>query len=135
MPDQYHPLHSSIVRIRDALGAIVGAGFLAAPGLVCTCAHVVADALTIPRETEQPPERLVHLDFPFLGKAEVDASIQVWVRMEPNDGGGDIAVLRLTTDPPSAARPVRLLPASGFASDGVPVKMRFQQSGWTNDWS
>src|SRR5712672_2706082 len=115
MPNPYHPLHFSIVRIRDAKGAIVGAGFLAAPGLVCTCAHVVAEALNIPHDTEQPPEREVRLDFPFLGDAEVNASIQIWVRLEPNDGGGDIAILRLTTDPPSTAQPVRLLPVSNLS--------------------
>ena len=39
------------------------------------------------------------MDFPFLGGAEIGASIQVWVRMELNDGGGDIVVLGLMTDP------------------------------------
>jgi hypothetical protein len=115
MLDTHHPLHASIVLIRDENGMIHGAGFLAAPELVCTCAHVVADALNIPRETDQPPEGEVHLDFPFLREAGVSARIQVWVRMEPNDGGGDIAVLRLVTDPPSIARPVRLLSVSNLS--------------------
>jgi hypothetical protein len=108
----HHPLETSIVRILDARDAIFGAGFLAAPELVCTCAHVVAEALNISPETEQQPEGEVHLDFPFLGGAKVHACVKVWVPVEPNGGGGDIAVLRLTGDPPSAARPVRLLPVS-----------------------
>ncbi len=115
MLDSHHPLHASIVRIRDEHGTIHGAGFLATPALVCTCAHVVADALNIPREAEQPPEREVHLDFPFLGEAGVKARIQVWVRMEPNDGSGDIAVLCLVTDLPASARPARLLPVSNLS--------------------
>jgi hypothetical protein len=110
-----HPLHASIVRIRDENGMIHGAGFLAAPDLVCTCAHVVADALDSSRETEQKPEGKVRLDFPFLGEAEGTAYVKDWVRMEPNDGGGDIAVLRLSTAPSSSARSVRLLPASNLS--------------------
>jgi V8-like Glu-specific endopeptidase len=70
MSDSLHPLHSSIVRFRDAEGAIVGAGFLATPDLVCTCAHVVADALHLPRETAHLPEQEVHLDFPSFDGAQ-----------------------------------------------------------------
>src|SRR5438045_3272110 len=99
MPDSSHPLQFSIVRIRDVNGAIVGAGFLATPHLVCTCAHVVADALSILRETEHPPQQNVHLDFPFLDGAEGTACVHAWVCVEPDDGGGDIAILRLMTDP------------------------------------
>jgi hypothetical protein len=40
-----HPLHACLVRITTAGGAVVGSGFLVADRLVCTCAHVVAQAL------------------------------------------------------------------------------------------
>jgi WD40 repeat protein len=115
MPNPSHPLHFSLVRLRDATGTIVGAGFLATPILVCTCAHVVADALQISRETAQPPAQEVQLDFPFLGEAEGRACIHTWVRMAPDEGGGDIAILRLMTAPPVAARPARLLLGSTLA--------------------
>jgi len=135
MSDSSHPLHFSLVRIRDAQGAIVGAGFLAAPQLVCTCAHVVADALHISRETEQPPEQEVRLDFPLLEGAEGTAYIHLWVHMEPGDGGGDIAILRLTTAPPAAARPARLLPVStlsgkAFAAYGFPSETDIGQNAY-----
>ena len=125
MPDPHHPLHASILRIADAHDAIIGAGFLAAPWLVCTCAHVVADALGISRDTVSRPTTEVRLDFPFLDEAHISASVEVWVPIEPDGGGGDIAVLRLTSDPPPGARPARLLPVSNlsgrdFAAYGFP---------------
>src|SRR5690242_12270206 len=110
MPDPHHPLATSIVRILDAEGIIVGAGFLATPYLICTCAHVVADALGVPRKEKEKPQGDVLLDFPFFRESERRASVQDWVPMEPDDGGGDIAILRLRTEPPSEARSVRLLP-------------------------
>jgi len=70
MSDSLHPLHSCIVRFHDAEGAIVGAGFLATADLVCTCAHVVADALHLPRETAHLPEQDVYLDFPYFDGAQ-----------------------------------------------------------------
>ena len=121
MPNPYHPLYSSIVCILDERNAIVGAGFLAIPNLVCTCAHVVADALNIPRESKLIPEGVVRLVFPFLDEAGGEACIEAWVPMEPHEGGGDIAVLRLTSGPPSASRPVRLLPVSNLSGRNFEV--------------
>ncbi len=145
MLNPHHPLHASIVRICDEEGTIHGVGFLAEPGLVCTCAHVVADALNISPKTEQRPEGEVYLDFPFLGGVRGTACIQVWVPMKPNDGG-DIAMLRLTSAPPLGARSARLLPVDNlsgrdFAAYGYPNTTDFGQWAYgvlrdrlTNDW-
>jgi len=114
MLDPHHPLHRSIVRIRDKTGEIVGAGFLAAPTLVCTCAHVVCKALGLPPETHSPPTAVVSLDFPYLSEAPITALVEEWVPIQNKDGGGDIAVLRLTSKPSPDARPARLLPVSIF---------------------
>src|SRR5260370_1106891 len=76
------------------------------------CAHVVADALHLPRETVHLPEQDVYLDFPYFDGAQGTARPHVWLPLEPGEGGGDIAILRLGFDPPQASQPARLLPAS-----------------------
>ena len=88
-------------------------------GLVCTCAHVVADALAIPRDTADRPIAEVRLDFPFLDGAEASANVEVWVPMERKDDRGDIAVLRLTSDAHPDAQPARLLPMSMHDGDFI----------------
>src|SRR6266702_3514745 len=134
MLDPHHPLHRSIVRIRDETGEIVGAGFLAAPGLVCTCAHVICKALGLPPETTvSPPTSVVSLDFPYLGEAQTSAYVEEWVPIRTKDGGGDIAVLRLTSEASPGARPARLLPVSNlsgreFAVFGFPYTFDMGQN-------
>ena len=59
-----------VVRILDRGGAPVGAGFLAGPDLVATCAHVVADAVGAD-PYGPPPAATVHLDLPLF--ADPDA--------------------------------------------------------------
>src|SRR6266567_2803485 len=135
MLDPHHPLHRSIVRIRDKTGEIVGAGFLAAPTLVCTCAHVVCKALGLPPETHSPPTAVVSLDFPYLSEAPITALVEEWVPIQNKDGGGDIAVLRLTSKPSPDARPARLLPVSNlsgreFAAFGFPYTFDFGQNAY-----
>ncbi|WP_320777333.1 trypsin-like peptidase domain-containing protein [Streptomyces sp. CRN 30] len=80
-------------------GAVVGAGFLLAPELVCTCAHVVAEP------DGGPPGRPVTVDFPLLAGADagapVPAEVEFW---RPED---DIAVLRLAT-PADGTEPLPL---------------------------
>lgn len=113
-----HPLSPSIVRIRTTSGGIAGAGYLTTNSLICTCAHVVADALGIDRTTQEKPNTaVVTLDFPFLGSEIYYASIEEWQPINPNDGSGDIAVLRLSEDTPlpPRARPARLLTNHTFS--------------------
>ncbi|MFZ3551672.1 trypsin-like peptidase domain-containing protein [Streptomyces sp. 4.24] len=88
-----------------------GAGFLAAPDLVLTCAHVVSDAAGRPRE-EDLTGAAVTVDLPLdegrtdgEGPRQWPAVVENWVPIR-SGRAGDIAVLRLT-EPVSD---VRLLP-------------------------
>ncbi len=88
----------AIVRIRDAAGHVVGAGFLTTNELVLTCAHVLGGA---------PPAAQVTVEFPLLpADARTTARVVGWHPIDES-GGGDIAVLRLDAMPPSAT-PARL---------------------------
>ncbi|WP_268997864.1 serine protease [Saccharothrix luteola] len=89
-------LPAAVVRVRDGRGSVVGAGFLVAPDLVCTCAHVVGDGAG-------PPPGPVRVDFPMLpGVPARTARVEAW-RPVLADGRGDIALLRLTEPPPEGA--------------------------------
>ncbi|MFJ4548244.1 trypsin-like peptidase domain-containing protein [Streptomyces sp. NPDC088817] len=93
----------------------MGGGFLVAPDLVCTCAHVVAQALgTDPRSSDPPPGR-VELDFPLLGSTLPEppprgvpgagsATVVGW-RPVLADDTGDLALLRLEAPPSRTAVP------------------------------
>lgn len=89
-------------------GTVVAAGFLIAPGLVCTCAHVVRDALML-GDMSVPPTADVSVDFPFLGEGKVAARVATWVPPRADDDGNDIAVLQLRADPPPGAQPAPLV--------------------------
>lgn len=108
-------LFGAIVRIRRAGGPIVGGGFLVAPGLVCTCAHVVAQALGTDAGSPEPPQGRVELDFPLVGSTLPDtpsdggrgaglASVVSW-RPVLADDTGDLALLRMEAPPPRTAVP------------------------------
>ncbi|MET9438970.1 serine protease [Streptomyces sp. NPDC006551] len=100
-------LVSAVVRVKGPDGAIGGAGFLIAPDLVLTCAHVVSDALDRPREHPVEAGTEVTVDLPLAGNADgVDggdrsATVQRWIPIRP-DQTGDIAVLRLRDRIPGA---------------------------------
>ncbi|MFH9087734.1 trypsin-like peptidase domain-containing protein [Streptomyces sp. NPDC017673] len=106
-------------------GGIVGAAFLVAPGLLCTCAHVVARALgTDARDTVPPPGR-VGLDFPLLadgdagdGPQSVQAVVAGWRPVRPDDTG-DMALLRIEGDLPSGTATPWLVEADELWDDNV----------------
>ena len=105
-----HPLHGALVRIRASSDdAVVGVGFLVGPDLVCTCAHVVCQALGVPEDTPEKPTMPVRLDFPFLGNPPVEATVETWLPAGATPVA-DVAVLRLSADEPgpAEARPARL---------------------------
>lgn len=114
-------LEASQVRVRSAGGEVVGAGFLVAADVVCTCAHVVAEALGLPESAKEAPGGAVDLDFPLLeGRPTVRAVVVSWRR-----GGQDVALLRLEA-PLEDARPVRLVDGTSvwghtFRAFGYPV--------------
>ncbi|MFD5446822.1 hypothetical protein [Streptomyces sp. NPDC127100] len=104
-------LESGLARVQGADG-IAGAGFLVAADVVCTCAHVVADALGLPRDTAAPPSGTVRVEFPLARDAggSVPARHARVVSWQPllGDDTGDVALLRLDA-PVSGARPVPLV--------------------------
>ncbi|MER6409218.1 AAA family ATPase [Streptomyces viridosporus] len=102
---------SGLVRIRGA-DEVTGAGFLVAADIVCTCAHVVADALGLPRDTVTAPSGAVRVEFPLVRDAEGGiptrrARVVSWKPLSEDDSG-DVALLRLDAAV-SRARPVPLV--------------------------
>jgi hypothetical protein len=93
----------SVVRVLDHSGTVVGAGFLVAPDIVATCAHVVTVAAD-----GGPPAEPVVVDFPMARAAggpppRTIARVTQWAPIE-EDGSGDVALLRLETAAPPGAR-------------------------------
>lgn len=93
-------LAAAVVRVKSPDGEPVGGGFLVAPDLVLTCAHVVSDALRRPREDVVAAGTELHVDLPFASGAGT-AQLEHWVPVRP-DQTGDIAVLRLRAPIPGA---------------------------------
>ncbi|WP_327731360.1 nSTAND1 domain-containing NTPase [Streptomyces sp. NBC_00487] len=95
---------------RGAWATPQGAGFLAGPRIVLSCAHVVS---AVAGEQEGSPLAVgltVDLDFPLAGRAARRQSARLITHIPvAEDGSGDIAVLALDEDPPLGAEPVRLL--------------------------
>jgi tetratricopeptide (TPR) repeat protein len=104
-------LQQSIIRIHGPDGRPCGAGFLVTEREALTCAHVVGAALGVDADTDQGPAESITIDFPHIHAEErrsITASVVLWLPRAV-DGDGDIAVLRLTEDPPVGARPARLV--------------------------
>jgi formylglycine-generating enzyme required for sulfatase activity len=102
---------TAIVRILDAGRRPVGVGCLVRERLVVTCAHVVADALGLPRGTGEAPSAPIRLDFPFIEGSERSARVIVWWAYRDEVGEHrrhDLALLELP-DTPGEAEPARLL--------------------------
>ncbi|MGI5468736.1 trypsin-like peptidase domain-containing protein [Streptomyces sp. CA-132043] len=106
-PDEV--LGAAVLRVRAPDGAIGGAGFLVAPELALTCAHVVSDALSLPRDGALPEGVRLMVDLPLGGGGSAEAEVAHWLPGAA-DGSGDIAVLRLRSEIPGAG-PVRLADA------------------------
>jgi len=91
-----------ILRIDGKLKKPCGAGFLVTTRHVLTCAHVISDALAIPRNSEEKPKDIVSLDFPLLEfQPLVKAKVIRWFSIEDDAIIGDIediAVLELLNE-------------------------------------
>ncbi|MCL7377696.1 trypsin-like peptidase domain-containing protein [Streptomyces sp. 35G-GA-8] len=98
-------LAAAVVRVKGPGGELAGAGFLVSPELVVTCAHVVNDALDLPREDDVAAGTEVFVDLPF-AEGGGAAEVQRWVPVRA-DQTGDIAVLRLRAPIPGT-RPVNM---------------------------
>ena len=85
------PLTACVARIwRTSKEAVCGAGFLASPGHVMTCAHVVNAALGRELLESDPPDAALPVDFPIAGTARIRGRVVEW-RLPHVDA----AVLRL----------------------------------------
>ncbi|MBN8640046.1 MAG: trypsin-like peptidase domain-containing protein, partial [Anaerolineae bacterium] len=111
------PIESAIVRIfAQNKTSIVGVGFLIDGKRVMTCAHVVAKAFGIARDTsiqDLPAERIT-LDFPLVDDNHpCTASVVLWLPPMP-DETGDIAVLEFDQQRPFSTAPVKLVGPSKY---------------------
>ena len=128
-------LDRAIVRIRDADGRIVGAGFLVGSREILTCAHVIAQALGDSDGRRPPSTAEIFLDFPLVDPAQVlTATIVAW-RPAQADDSGDIAGLQLTSAPPLGVKATRLIAADDmwghpFRTFGFP--MRHNDGVWAS---
>lgn len=119
MADQ---LEACIVRILGANDLIVGAGFLVSEKHVLTCAHVVAQALNIPQDSQDMPTDQVRLNFPFSKLNETNtARVVFWKPVRPTVSGApdrseDIAALELEHNLPDGIHPGPIV--TGDASRG-----------------
>ncbi|MCP4459042.1 MAG: trypsin-like peptidase domain-containing protein [Cytophagales bacterium] len=115
-------LDSSVVRIFSSADntRAIGMGFLISSRHIMTCAHVVADALEISRETLEMPGSDVHFDFPLLEDHTVIHSKPVcWFPINNHTRLGDIediAVLELSLSYrlPTGAKPAPLIELRDF---------------------
>ncbi|MBD0842449.1 serine protease [Streptomyces sp. TRM68416] len=100
-------LARGIARFWSEDGRVTGTGFLIADRTLCTCAHVVADALGTPDTARTPPAYAVTVDFPLLTSPSprLRATVTHW-RPVADDGGGDMALLALE-DPAPGTTAVR----------------------------
>ena len=95
---------------------VVGTGFLVAPGYVLTCAHVVLEAMGIPKTDVEPHKafssNVIQLNFHILApNAMIEARVIDWVPYQLNMG--DIAGLKLLSPAPDGVRPIHLLETRG----------------------
>jgi hypothetical protein len=99
-PPVRHPLFACLLRVRAPDDQVVGAAFLAGDRIVCTCAHVVAQALRISEQAEQAPAEPVRLEFYIDGTAAQATVTTYWVPVRGDDSATgepeDIALLTLS---------------------------------------
>jgi hypothetical protein len=113
---------TGIIRISHANGVVVGAGFLVSPNYVLTCAHLVAQALTISPSTPDVPTGLIDLDFPLIAPGKkIQARVEFWQPVNPAVAGEDIAGLKLEGKCPPGVQPVRLVTADDVWQHSVRV--------------
>ncbi|WP_181799060.1 nSTAND1 domain-containing NTPase [Kitasatospora acidiphila] len=96
-------------------GEPVGVAFLIPGDLLITCAHVISEVAGLDEDQPLPENFAVTVDFPLAsGKPRVGATVHFSVPVAA-DNSGDVAVLRLTGQPPPDAVPMRVLEADDLA--------------------
>ena len=116
-------LESSVLRVVDSQGSIIGTAFLVAPSLAVTCAHVVEDVHSAPGGTLQ------------LTFARQEQALSAFVLPEgySSSAENDLAFLRLDSPPPgslplSLGRDASSFNGREFASYGfAPVGSLFEE--------
>lgn len=101
---------NAVVRILKGKNYLpVGAGILVGPREILTCAHVVNDVLGRGQLTETPPptDTRVMLDFPLPAPGTFFPTRVVKWEGPRADGGGDMALLELDSDPPPSTAPAQ----------------------------
>jgi Trypsin-like peptidase domain len=99
----------AVVRIRAPGDLAAGTGFLLAPDLVATCAHVICDAAGLDDVPDAAPAATVEVDLPLRpGRPARRARVERWWPPVA-DGAGDIAILRLDDPVDAVIPPLRRL--------------------------
>jgi tetratricopeptide (TPR) repeat protein len=99
-----------VVRIYSNSGKVIGSGCLVSQKHILTCAHVVTDALGLPRTTLEMPDAHITLDFPLLTtKQLLKAKVVFWRPVNPDIEVEDIAGLELENSLPEMAQPAKLI--------------------------
>lgn len=84
-------------------GTRIASCTLVAPDVVATCAHSVADALDMRRDTTDAPSFALDVCFPAAGDSHSRAHVIYWTAFDSALApGSDLALLRLETPPPGA---------------------------------
>ena len=139
-------LHPALAWVCAEDGPPVGGGTLVGPKKVVTCAHVVATALGIAtiRDIMSAPEDSVRIRFTHAGDpAGRRAAVRAERWFPPGPGGdadpgaGDIALLELLDEPPTAAQSVASFLSSADPGDvvhafGLPLGHGEQSGGWAS---
>ena len=103
---------------------VVGIGFLVSEQYALTCAHVVAEALTISSTAESCPDGEIEVDFPLLNSTDkFSATVVCWhpeSALNSEEAMEDVAVLKLENLPPSA-QPTRLILSENLSNNPFKV--------------
>lgn len=116
-----NPLAPFLVRIFSQDDKIIGAGFLVTDRYALTCVHVVADALGINRNTQDPPTKEIKIDFPLIASGQkLKANISSWLPLHSTDdeqpsGNEDIALLEILDKLPAGCHPAKLVSSDVIA--------------------
>ena len=131
----------AVVRVWDAHRQVVGGGFLVGPGIVATCAHVVADAVAADPYRAAAPSSPVRVDFPLLDPLtdgdgrppDATGTVERWLPIS-EDGTGDVALLRLDGPLPEQARMPPLRRVERLWDHGFRV-LGFPDGAWDGVWA
>ena len=100
---------SSILRILEIGGQVVGTGFLATHELAVTCSHVITQCLGLFVDPENSPKETIYFDLPLIeGTPKISGRVVVWQPRQP-DSRGDLAILQVLDPLLLQAEPVTIV--------------------------